>query len=65
MSSKFRNFMRFLNKNPYEANKIKSLNDHYNQTSNYMDAKDCMASLHMIYLKKLSTGHDEDQQHQK
>lgn len=65
LSGKFRNFLRFLAKNPNEMTKVKQLNGSHNEEKQYIDAMDCMASLRMIYLKKLSTGYDEDQQHQK
>ena len=60
MSVKYRNFIRYLRKNPKEFAKIKALHGGQDEDIHYHASLNSMTSIKMIYLKKLSTGYDED-----
>ena len=60
---RIRNFVRYLEKEQSDFESIKRINKGYDRELIIRDAYDCVESIYYLFVKKLSTGFDEEESH--
>ena len=63
MGQQIKKFIRLLNKNDEDFEILKEINKRLHPIENMNDVQDCIKAINFLFVKKLSTGYDEEESH--